>query len=151
MLKKRNIPTIIYVNKMDKDGIKFESLLEDIKLHFGSSAIPFCYPMGHDNNFDGFINVVELKARKYNGKTCDDAEIYPDKRKVVFELHNQMVEAVAESSEELMEKFFAGEDLTKEEIRLGLRDGVLNWPFNSCPCWLSLKENRYSYAFINAN
>lgn len=68
MLKKRNIPTIIYVNKMDKDGIKFESLLEDIKLHFGSSAIPFCYPMGHDNNFDGFINVVELKARKYNGK-----------------------------------------------------------------------------------
>lgn len=41
MLKKRNIPTIIYVNKMDKDGIKFESLLEDIKLHFGSSAIPF--------------------------------------------------------------------------------------------------------------
>lgn len=126
MLKKRNIPTIIYVNKMDKDGIKFESLLEDIKLHFGSSTIPFCYPMGHDNNFDGFINVVELKARKYNGKTCDDAEIYPDKRKVVFELHNQMVEAVAESSEELMEKFFAGEDLTKEEIRLGLRDGVLN-------------------------
>lgn len=40
--------------------------------------------MGHDNNFDGFINVVELKARKYNGKTCDDAEIYPDKRKVVL-------------------------------------------------------------------
>lgn len=126
MLKRRNIPTIIYVNKMDKPGIKFDSLLDDIKTHFGSSAIPFCYPMGHDDNFDGFVNVVELKARKYNGKTCEDAQIYPDKRKHVFELHNMMIESVAESSEELMEKFFAGEELTRDEIKNGLRDGVLN-------------------------
>lgn len=126
MLHRKNIPTIIYVNKMDKPSVNFDSILEDINLHFGKSAIPFCYPMGHDENFDGFVNVVELKARKYNGKTCEDAEIYPDKRAKVFELHNQMIEAVAESSEELMEKFFAGEELSKEEIKTGLRDGVLN-------------------------
>ncbi len=126
MLHRKNIPTIIYVNKMDKPGVNFDNILEDINLHFGKSAIPFCYPMGHDEGFDGFVNVVELKARKYNGKTCEDAEIYPDKRAKVFELHNQMIEAVAESSEELMEKFFAGEELSKEEIKTGLRDGVLN-------------------------
>lgn len=126
MLHRKNIPTIIYVNKMDKPGVNFDNILEDINLHFGKSAIPFCYPIGHDEGFDGFVNVVELKARKYNGKTCEDAEIYPDKRAKVFELHNHMIEAVAESSEELMEKFFAGEELSKEEIKTGLRDGVLN-------------------------
>ena len=126
MLKRKGIPTIIYVNKMDKQGVKFDALLDDIMINFGKNAIPFCYPMGHDDTFDGFVNVVELKGRKYNGKTCEDCEIYPEKRKHVFELHNQMVEAVAESSEELMEKFFNGEELTRDEIKVGLRDGVLN-------------------------
>ena len=68
MLRKKNIPTLIYVNKMDKDSINFEDVLEDIRTKLGKNAIPFCYPMGHDNSFDGFINVVTLKARKYNGK-----------------------------------------------------------------------------------
>ena len=126
MLRKKNIPTLIYVNKMDKDSINFEDVLEDIRTKLGKNAIPFCYPMGHDNSFDGFINVVTLKARKYNGKECEDAPIYDDKKQKVFELHNTMVEAVAETSEELMDKFFSGETLTNEEIQSGLRTGVLN-------------------------
>ena len=126
MLRKKNIPTLIYVNKMDKDSINFEDVLEDIRTKLGKNAIPFCYPMGHDNSFDGFINVVTLKARKYNGKECEDAPIYDDKKQKVFELHNTMVEAVAETSEELMDKFFSGEALTNEEIQSGLRTGVLN-------------------------
>lgn len=128
MLKRKNIPTIIYVNKMDKSGVVFEKILDDLYNSFGKNVIPFCYPMGHEDNFDGFVNVVELKARKYNvdKEICEDAEIYPDKRAKVFELHNRMIESVAESSEELMEKFFAGEELSREEIRQGLRAGVLN-------------------------
>lgn len=126
MLRKKNIPTIIYVNKMDKPGINFENVLADIRQNLGKNAIPFCYPMGHDDNFDGFVNVVELKARKYNGTECEDAEIYADKRAKVFELHNTMVEAVAQTSEELLEKFFMGEQLSIEEIHAGLRTGVLN-------------------------
>ena len=126
MLRKRNIPTIIYVNKMDKEDVHFEPLLEQIRAKLGKNAIPFCYPMGHNDNFDGFVNIVTLKARKYNGKDCEDAEIYEDKRLKVFELHNTMVEAVAQTSEDLLEKFFMGEELTKEEIHDGLRTGVLN-------------------------
>ena len=124
-LRKKNIPTIIYVNKMDKPDVHFDKLMDDIRTKLGKNAIPFCYPMGHNDGFDGFVNCVTLTARKYNGKECEDAEIYPDKRAAVFELHNQMVEAVAETSEELMEKFFMGEQLTREEIQDGLRKSVL--------------------------
>ena len=124
-LRKKNIPTIIYVNKMDKPDVHFDKLMDDIRTKLGKNAIPFCYPMGHNDGFDGFVNCVTLTARKFNGKECEDAEIYPDKRAAVLELHNQMVEAVAETSEEVMEKFFMGEQLTREEIQEGLRKSVL--------------------------
>ena len=78
------------------------------------------------DSFDGFVNIVTLKARKYNGTTCEDAEIYDDKKSKVFELHNTMVEAVAQTSDELLDKFFGGEPLTHEEIQNGLRVGVLD-------------------------
>ena len=126
MLRKNNIPTLIYVNKMDKEEVHFEKIMDSIVSKLGKNAIPFCYPMGHNDSFDGFVNVVTLKARKFNGKECEDAEIYDDKKLKVFELHNNMVEAVAQTSEELLDKFFMGEELTKEEIHSGLRTGVLN-------------------------
>lgn len=126
MLRKNNIPTIIYVNKMDKEGVHFENILSEIRDKLGKNAIPFCYPMGHNEGFDGFVNVVTLKARKYNGVTCEDAEIYDDKKIKVFELHNTMVEAVAQTSDELLDKFFNGEQLNDQEIKEGLRQGVLN-------------------------
>ena len=126
MLKKRNIPTIIYVNKMDKSNADFELILEDIRQKLGKEAVPFAYPLGHENKFDGFVNIVELKARVFNGKECEDAEIYEDKKLKVFELHNTICEAVATTDEELLEKFFSDEPLTHEEILRGLRIGVLN-------------------------
>lgn len=126
LLRKRNIPTFIYVNKMDKEDVDFDDVLEDIREKLGKNAVPFCYPIGHESNFDGFVNVVDLKARKYDGTKCVDAEIYEDKRMKVFELHNMINEAVAGTDDELLEKFFSGEPLTREEIHRGLRIGVLN-------------------------
>lgn len=126
LLRKKNIPTIIFVNKMDKENVVFENVLAEIREKLGKNAIPFCYPMGHNDDFDGFVNIVTLKARKYNGRACEDAEIYDDKKLKVFELNNMMVEAVAQTSEELLDKFFMGEALTHEEIQAGLRSGVLS-------------------------
>lgn len=125
-LRKRNIPTFIYVNKMDKDNIDFEDILKDIREELGKNAVPFCYPLGHESYFDGFVNVVDLKARKYDGTKCVDAEIYDDKKIKVLELHNMISEAVASSDDALLEKFFNGENFTNEEIHRGLRKGVLN-------------------------
>ena len=126
MLKKKGIPTFIYVNKMDKEGVDFELVLEEIREELGKEVISFCYPLGHDNNFDGFANAVDLKAHIYNGKECVEAEIYPDKRSKILELNNTIVEEVAKTDDVLLEKFFNGENFTQEEIRSSLRKGVLS-------------------------
>ena len=126
MLKRKNIPTLIFVNKMDKENIDFDSLLADIRAKLGKKVAPFCYPLGHADQFDGFANCVDLKARIYNGKECVDAEIYEDKKPTVLEYNNMVLEAVATTSEELLNKFFSGETLTREEIHKGLRKGVLD-------------------------
>ncbi|MEG1222875.1 MAG: elongation factor G [Bacilli bacterium] len=126
LLKKRGIPTIIFLNKMDKDNVNFDSLLTDIQDKFGKQCIPFAYPIGKNANLDGFVNVVTLKARKYNGKECVDDVIYDDKKQIVLELHSKIAEQVAMSDDKLLEKFFAGETLTMDEIHNGLRAGVLD-------------------------
>ncbi len=124
-LRKKGVPTFIFINKMDKEQIDFDVLMEEIREKFGKNVISFCYPLGHDDQFDGFANAVDLKAHIYNGKECVEAEIYPDKRDKVFELHNTIVEEVAKVNDELLEKFFAGEEFTQEEIRTSLKQSVI--------------------------
>ena len=125
LLKKRGVPIFIYINKIDKENVNFTELYEEIVEKLDKKCVPFSYPIGRKENFDGFVNVVELKARKYNGVTCEDDEIYEDKRQIVFELHNRLCEAVATTDDALLEKFFSGEELSRDEIRQGLRKGVL--------------------------
>ena len=126
MLRKRGIPFIIYVNKMDKDYPNYEEILADIHTKLGKTCIPFTLPLGHADSFDGFINCVDLKARRYTGKECVDDVIYEDKKAKVFELHNTICEAVALTDDTLLDKFFGGEPLTNQEIHEGLRKGVLS-------------------------
>ncbi len=125
LLRKKGVPTFIFVNKMDKEDVHFESVLEEIREKLGKEVISFCYPLGHDDKFDGFANAVDLKAHIYNGKECVEAEIYPDKRAKILELHNTIVEEVAKTNDELLEKFFSGEEFTTKEIHESLREGVL--------------------------
>ena len=126
MLKKKGVPTFIFVNKMDKEDVNFEEVLDEIREKLGKEVISFCYPLGHEKSFDGFANAVDLKAHIYNGKECVEAEIYPDKRAKILELHNTIVEEVAKTNDELLEKFFNGEEFTMQEIHDSLRIGVLN-------------------------
>ena len=124
-LKKRNIPTFLFINKLDKENIDFELLYEEIKEKLDKRCVPFSYPIGKQNTFDGFINIPKMKARRYNGKECVDDVIYQEKRQVVFALHNRLTEAVAETNDQLLEKYFSGEPLTDEDIEYGLRESVL--------------------------
>lgn len=124
-LRKRNIPTIILINKMDKENVKFDEVLNSIKEKLGKHAVPFCWPLGKSESFDGFANVVEKKAILYNDGKLVEGDIYPDKMAKIDELYAEISEAVAETSEELLEKYFSEGELSKEEIKEGLRIGTL--------------------------
>lgn len=125
-IRRRRIPTVLFINKMDKENIDYEALLEDIRTKLGKRAVPFTYPIGRKEDFEGFVNVVEMKARIYNGKTCEDAEIWEEKQPKVDQLREMIMESVAETSEELLEKYFGGETITDEEITKALNYAIIN-------------------------
>ena len=123
-IKKAKLPAIIFVNKMDKENVKFDEVLELIRTKLGKQAVPFCLPIGKKEEFSGFADIVELKARIYDGQTSVDGEIYPDKMERVKALRQDLVEAVAGADESLLEKYFNGEELTMDEIKHGLKLSV---------------------------
>jgi elongation factor G len=124
-IRKRHIPAILYVNKMDKENVKFEKVLEDIREKLGKKAVPFCWPIGHDENFEGFVNVIEMKARIFDGTDSHDAPIWDEKRPMVDELHNMILESVAETSEELLDLYLAGEEIPEAKVKEALRQGIM--------------------------
>jgi elongation factor G len=123
-IRKHNLPAIIFVNKMDKENVKFDEVLNLIKTRLGKQAVPFCLPIGKQTDFNGFADIVELKARIYDGNACIDGDIYPDKLAKVKALRQELVENVAGADEALLEKYFNGEELTIDEIKKGLRIAV---------------------------
>lgn len=141
LLRKHGIPTIIYINKMDKENVNYEEILDDISDKLDKKGpISFVYPMGHENNFDGFINVVTMKARKYNGNVCEDCEIYQDKKAKVIELHTKIEEQVALTDDKYLDKYFSGQTLTMEEIHKGLHFGVLSGQLTPILCGCATKN-----------
>jgi elongation factor G len=124
-IRKRHIPAIIYINKMDKENVKFEKVLDDIREKLGKKAVPFCWPIGHDENFEGFVNVIEMKARIYDGTDSHDAEIWDEKKPKVNELHDLILESVAETSEELLDLYLAGEEIPEAKVKEALRQGIM--------------------------
>ncbi|MBS4536845.1 elongation factor G [Clostridium sp. D2Q-11] len=125
LTRKRDIPTILYINKMDKENINYDKLVNELREKFGKAIIPFHIPIGKEGDFKGFVNIVDMKARIYDGKTCKDAEIWPEKEVKMGNYRDMLIESVAESDDELLEKYFEGEEFTEEEIHKALRNGVI--------------------------
>jgi elongation factor G len=123
-LRKRNIPTIIVINKMDKENIKYDLVLESIRTKLTNHAVEFTLPLGTQDNFTGLVEVMGKKA--YLGESCANSAIPANLSGKVDDLYNTLLERVAESSEELLEKYFGGEELTPEEISGGLRQALMS-------------------------
>ena len=124
LLEEAGIPRVIFINKMNKGVHNYEKLLYDMKEKFGKKVAPFCIPIGFEEEFKGFVNVVDLKGRIFNGESCEDAPIPEDID--VAEVRNLLLEAIAETDENLLNKYFSGEDFTEEEIKQGLHNGVVS-------------------------
>lgn len=123
-LRKRKLPTIFLINKMDKENIKYDNVLESIKTKLTPKAVEFSFPIGTQDNFKGYAGVVDKLAHIYDGTKCNEEPLPNDVLDKVEELYAQLMENVAETSEELLEKYFSGEELTQEEIMNGLSHAI---------------------------
>ena len=126
---KYEVPRIVFVNKMDRAGADFDSVCNQIRKRLGASVVPIQYNIGAEDNFKGVVDLIRMKAIFWNeedmGMTYEEKDIPDDIKDRCDELREQMTEAAAEGSEELMEKYLEEGDLSNDEIKAGLRQQVL--------------------------
>ena len=135
------VPRIIFCNKMDKLGASFEMSLKSINDRLGVCAKPIEWPIGAENEFNGVIDLVTMKAYHYDGaqeENPTEIEIPAELKDIALEKHNDLVETVVAFDDALMEKYLEGEELTVEEIKSAIRKGVLNVEFFPVMCGTAL-------------
>ncbi len=135
------VPRIIFANKMDKMGANFEYSLKTIKDRLGVNAKPIEWPIGAESEFRGVIDLVTMKALEFDGKAEEESrEIeIPDDLKAIAEEHRaDLIEAVAEYDDEMMEKYLEGEEVTVDMIKRAIRKGTLAAEFFPVMCGTAL-------------
>jgi elongation factor G len=122
---KYHVPRMAFVNKMDRAGADFMRVVEQIKTRLGSNPIPMQVAIGAEENFEGVVDLIRMKAIYWNqadmGATFEERDIPADLLEQCNKLREQMVEAAAEASEELMDKYLEQGELDAEEIKKGIR------------------------------
>ena len=155
---KYNVPRICFVNKMDKLGADFYHTLETIVSRLGAKPLPLQLPIGAENDFIGVVDLLSMQAFVWPGDAKGDVnlganyeiqEIPADLQERAEEYRAQLVEAVAEADEELMEKYLEGEELTIDELKAGIRKLTINSEAYPVLCGSSFK-NRGVQPMIDA-
>ena len=122
---KYEVPRMVFVNKMDRAGADYMMVVNQLKERLGADPVPLQMTIGSEDEFKGVVDLVKMKAILWNeqdqGMTFDYAEIPADLADECAQMHEQLIEAAAEANEELMEKYLDTEQLTEDEIKLGLR------------------------------
>ena len=126
-----HVPRIAFINKMDRMGADFDSVVTEIKNKLGARPVPLHLPIGSEENFQGFVDLLQMKAIVWAlndtslGATFTAEEIPADLLEEAQAARETMIEAAAEHDDALLEKFLGGEALTQEEILSGLRKGTI--------------------------
>ena len=130
------VPRMVFVNKMDRTGADFYRVVDQIKTRLGANAVPIQLPIGAEDKFTGLIDLMTMKAEIYTndlGTDIREEDIPADMAEKAKEYHDAMVEAIASEDDELMEKFFSGEEFSDAELKRGVRIGVRNGEI--CPVY----------------
>lgn len=138
-----NVPRIAYINKMDIIGADFLGSVEQMKDRLSANAVPIQLPIGAEDTFQGMIDLITMKAIIYTddlGTTSEAREIPEEYREQAEEYRNNLLDAVAELDDDLMEKYLEGEELTEEEIRAALRKGTCEVKITPVLCGSSYKN-----------
>ena len=142
--EKYKVPKIAFVNKMDRVGANFYNVMEQMKNQLGANPVPMVIPIGAAETFDGIIDLVRMKALYFDmkslGKTVIEKDIPEEYLEKAKEYRQKMVESAAEQDDALMEKFFAGEELTTDEIKGAIRKGCLARTITPAFCGSAFKD-----------
>ncbi|MDD3324955.1 MAG: elongation factor G [Sulfurospirillaceae bacterium] len=139
------VPRMVYVNKMDRVGANFYNVESQIKTRLKANPVPIQIPIGAEDTFKGVVDLVEMKALIWDddaamGSNYQVVEIPAELADKAKEYREKMIEAVSETSDILMEKYLGGEELTKEEIKAGIKAGCLAMTFIPMICGTSFKN-----------
>lgn len=141
---KYHVPRMIFVNKMDRAGADFLSVVEQIKNRLGATPVPVQLPIGAEENFSGVVDLFKMKAINWNesdqGMSFTYEDIPADMVDLAEEYRGEMIEAAAEANDELMDKYLEGEELTEEEIKSALRQRTVNNEIVLCACGSAFKN-----------
>ena len=138
-----NVPRIAYVNKMDTTGADFLNVVQMMKDRLGANAVAIQLPIGAEDSFEGIIDLVKMQAIVYGDKLGKDEEFEPIPEQYVEEAQKYraiLLEAVAESDDDLMMKYLEGEDLTEEEIKGAIRKMTCQCKLFPVTCGSSYKN-----------
>ncbi|TYQ16643.1 UNVERIFIED_CONTAM: elongation factor G [Acetivibrio alkalicellulosi] len=122
----KNIPKMFFINKMDDENANFYGVFDQLVNSFGKNVITFEIPIIENEKFVGYVNIVTMKAWIFGKQKLEEVDIPSNLNDKIEEARNALNEAVAETNEQLMEKFFDGQEFTTEEINKGLREGIKN-------------------------
>ncbi|MGM8216190.1 elongation factor G [Bacillaceae bacterium W0354] len=137
------VPRIVFINKMDKTGADFLYSVGTLEERLGANAHPVQLPIGAEDNFEGIIDLVEMKAYFYEddlGTRAEARDIPDEYLEQAEEYRNRLVEAVSELDEDLMMKFLEGEEITKEELKAGIRKATCDVEFYPVFCGSAFKN-----------
>ena len=141
---KYEVPRMVFVNKMDRAGADFERVVDQIRNRLGAQCVPIQLNIGAEENFTGVIDLIKMKAINWNeadkGTTFTYEDIPNELTDRAEELRIELIEAAAEASEELMDKYLEGEELTEAEIKSGLRTRTLNNEIVLATCGSAFKN-----------
>jgi elongation factor G len=127
------VPSIVFVNKMDRTGADFYEVERQIKDRLKGNPVPFQLPIGAEENFEGVVDLVKMKEIVWDddaamGSAYHEQDIREELQEIAEEYREKMIEEISsvDGNEELMEKYMEGEELTTEEIMKGLKDATIN-------------------------
>ncbi|NLC87618.1 MAG: elongation factor G [Clostridiaceae bacterium] len=149
---KYKVPRMAYVNKMDTTGADFYGCVEQMKTRLNANAIPIELPIGAEENFQGIVDLITMKAFIHKddlGKDIEVGDIPEDLKESAEKYRAELIEAVAEQDDELMMKYLDGEQLTEDEIKVGLRKGTIANTIIPVTCGSSYK-NKGVQELLNA-
>jgi len=140
---KYGVPRIAFINKMDNLGADFYRVVDSIVEQLKANAVPLQLPIGKEDTFKGVVDLVEMNAVVYlddKGEQMEIIDIPEDMKDLAEEYRQKLIESVAETDDELMEKFFAGEEFTKEEIKAAIRKATINLTITPVLCGTALRN-----------